>query len=339
MTLGRLSCGILLLLGGTWLLPPPAGGQESAAAHWMLVLDLTSTGSQEVSSRNRAISLPYEAELFETLSTACHGPGTARRGLAAARARAGESESRWPSVQGHGLALFTFFDAGERPTLGIDEKERSSRIASDLATLLDIARALPGAEEAVPLVECSQSSYVLTKHRATLDVEAEIAGEDDRTGIAVSTRLTTGPKEHLFLSTDVVLNKVSQLELDEESRTLRLEEKPSEILVGFNYMLGDLHRSVHPRWVDGLILKVFVEASSRPRDSIGAALGYRFRSRRIGGLQLNAFSPFVGVIRTENDRLDPETLEATGSESDLELAAGLSLNLDTALEWLKRGGS
>lgn len=71
------------------------------------------------------------------------------------------------------------------------------------------------------------------------------------------------------------------------------------------------------------------------QDTVGFALGYRFRSEKVRGLKLHGISPFLGITRAENDILDEETMMVTGTKTEVEWIAGISLNLDTALGWLK----
>lgn len=332
---GRLAARVALLLA---LSPAVVFAQPD----WLVVVDLTDPGA--AANQNRLISLPGDTPgVHAALSGNCGaGAPWPNPGLNAARNAVGDSSTRWVGSKGEKLEIYTFYDGSTvTPTLKVDEQRRQTQLASDLKTLLKLARALAmPAVEAPATIDCRRSEYTLKEVRARLSIGAQAT--DNTTGevaMEASANLITGPREHLFLSTDVVLNKVSELKFNEESQRLELEEKPSKFLVGFNYMVGDLQSSSHSRLLDGLVVKLFVEASSRPRDSIGAALGYRFRSAKVAGLQLDGFSPFVGVIRTEDDKVDQSTMEVVGSDSELEFVAGISLNLDKALEWVKGSGS
>jgi hypothetical protein len=77
-----------------------------------------------------------------------------------------------------------------------------------------------------------------------------------------------------------------------------------------------------------------VKASGRPQDSYGVALGLRGNYLKKWGIDFDLVSPFVAYVSTrevpENSELLPSNEVRHGS-----VVAGLSLNLDTALSWLK----
>jgi len=152
---------------------------------------------------------------------------------------------------------------------------------------------------------------------------------------ALTADLVTGPREHWFLSVDLPVNKISELKFNEMTGKIEPKEKPSNFLIGIDYMLGDLFDDSNSTWWGGLTPKLMAEASSTPRNSLGFGLGYRLRSiKLLGNLELDTFSVFVGRIRSQEDKMAADGTVVHGTS--YKNVIGLSFNIDKALDYLKK---
>jgi Asp-tRNA(Asn)/Glu-tRNA(Gln) amidotransferase C subunit len=142
--------------------------------------------------------------------------------------------------------------------------------------------------------------------------------------------VTTGPIEHAFLSADLAVNNVKELKI--ESGELVNKDNPSTFYVGFDYMVGDVLAETNTL-AQSLTFKALVQASRKPLDSLGIALGMRLKLINAPfGFQLDTLSPWVGYIWNRNDTM---TGTKTGHEYKGDWRVGISLNLDKALGWVQ----
>lgn len=273
-----------------------------------------------------------------------------------------KTSKRWYSHKSDKLRVLLFY-TGASPHLSLDEAPRSTQIEADLSSLL---QSFLGKGKALENIVCDSSDYSLQHERATLTVSADLAsatttpstqssqaqpagtagqgtkpssnsttGAKSAGGQAV---ITTGPREHLYLSGDVAVNRLSELQFDQSSHELVPKDKPQRFLIGFNYLLGDIFAEPRDAWWQGFAVKVFAEASGTPQNSIGAGLGYRLAPVTFLSLSLDSFSPFVAAIRTTDDTVTSSGAQGRG-RTRMKFAWGISLNLDKALGWLKTSGT
>lgn len=222
---------------------------------------------------------------------------------------------------------------GDRPEIRFTETPRQSRLARDLATLIKLAGPLAGLALDERPVACEARTYRLQRRRANVKVSVaqpatETAGAET-TGAKTELELVAGPTEHWFLSADVPFRKGTKLAFDDKTGALAPKEAPSHFFVGFDYMLGDLLSDRRPWW-QGVVLKAMIKASREPLDAFGLAVGLRGRFLA-PVLDLDTFSPFVGVLLTRND----ETAASAGRHFERQWQIGFSVNLDQALGWTK----
>lgn len=265
---------------------------------------------------------------------------------------------RWVSKKGDSLQIFAFHLDDSPVDLSIQETARKTRIANDLRTLAEVGLRIVvrGVAPGEPQVNFSFKQHYLAETRATLTVSASSGPKTSRTDTSavdispegsapsqLTASITTGPKEHVFLSANAALTQLRQTKYDSETKTLDLDEKPTEFLIGVNYALGDLlqddARATFKRFVSGMFFSLLVEASTSPFDQLGATIGFRHSPPKLDSyLSFETVSPYVGVLWARNDHTsddDPNRIEsAYGKRS---VVWGLSLNLDKALGWLGAG--
>lgn len=240
---------------------------------------------------------------------------------------------RFIMSKGDSIKVWILYE-GDKPEVNFEEIERDTQIMKDINVLMTIVPKV--AALAPPGTKIMQVVYNLTKKRATLTVKVSADKKtDDTKNAALQTTITTGPKEHLFLSTDVRFTKVSQLKYDSSSKSLQEKDAPSSFYLGINYMIGDL-LSKDQQWYNYLVIKGLLKISKRPQDSFGVALGYRSPEFKLFGVSLETFSPFIGVVWIKEDSLDNGEVQTDKKYSKASWVFGLSFNLDKATDWLKK---
>jgi hypothetical protein len=147
----------------------------------------------------------------------------------------------------------------------------------------------------------------------------------DKKDAALTTTLISGPHEHWYLSADVLLT--SEINISQDSQGQLQVGKPPDFYVGVNYLLGDLKTTERP-WYGNLIVKGFVKATKRPEESYGAGIGLRGKYANFPALNFEIVSPFAAITRSR-----VETNGVVSHRNDLR--AGVSVNLDKALGWVK----
>lgn len=325
---------ILALAAFCLLTTPLLAAAADPAPDWIVVLDLA-----EEAPPNRVHSFPYDPNAL-----VCGD--TTREALKLDLTQRKTSGNRWVSMKGSTVSVRVFYDPKTpEPKIAFNEEERQSRFNQDLSTLFDIIKEVKGAI-AQP-ISCLETTYSLTKVRANLKIKAsqQVKGDAEK-GAAVKAdaenkersaevTLVTGPREHWFLSTDVAVNRVSELEYDPNSASLEPKEQPTSFLIGFDFLLGDLANEDR-KWWEGFVIKGFVEASKQPRNGLGAGIGYRLKPIKKYGFELDTFSPFVGWVRTRDDVVTRGGSVRQDADTSFDFIYGISLNLDRALGWLKK---
>jgi hypothetical protein len=334
--------------------------QAWASSGRLVVLDLTSHRGAKIDSLNRAYvfdadyrlpgaSASLSSELkahTDTTSTGYSNDVLLER----IRTKGVQAPRRWRSKKGEALAVFTFCPEQYPVDLKLDETGRETQFGSDLGKLFKAVagtKLLTGDETRV-----SMASWILEKTRATLTIHAAPSFEqEDLVGLfalglkmgdehitqpvtklgTAQTTLTTGPTEHWYLSASVPLTKIQEAHFVDSTGAFEPRDKPKEVLIGANFMVGDVLSDDYGGLLGGFAPGVVVEASSKPFRSFGVTASYRIRSQKVLGIQLDVITPFWGLIRSTTDVKD-----ATGAvEHSVYIGVwGISLNLDKATSWL-----
>ena len=329
----------------------------------ILILDATSPENSLSTKANRVFCVPADARIPKppapkakgqhleesgpldsmlvttVLAMACDttSPRTPDECLKALKKLSAVSSNRWVSIKGDKLGIFVFGDPGTKTAIDIEEDERFTRLSSDLATLARLAANGIFRTTGREPKRLSVSGYLweLQRMRSNLTVTAQAHHDgakkaDDTEGPKVTSVLVTGPNEHWFLSVNIPMTTLNGIALNDSGVGVP-SEKPSQFLIGINYMMGDLLSRNSPAWWSGLSVGGVVAASSHPLESLGLTLGYRFAATKAYGFELDTFSPFVGWEQTIS--------ESKGSDGSVDkkkvykFVAGLSFNLDAALAW------
>ncbi|HEX8830654.1 MAG TPA: hypothetical protein VF705_05775 [Longimicrobium sp.] len=320
----------------------------------ILVVDLTKAGAEDAHGPTYAFM--NEAALLRTLRDAPTGDAEPARQAVIAAASREERSNRWLRGAGGLLRVFVFHELGTTAQIQFKENARSTRLASDFATLVKLGITIATApQDLEPRIQVTSASYTLTKPRANLLVSATVGRPSTGGAAAASTpksdsvqvTLVTGGAEHLFLAANAAATDVNQLKFDETSHTLQPRKTPTSFSVGFNYSFGDIltnpadlrGNELVKLW-NGLSVGGTLQASRRPFEQVGATAGLRYNPVPVLNrlVSFEAVSPFVGVVWTRNDRVD-----AQGNEVDRRrygrgtFVWGVRLNLDKALGWVGGG--
>lgn len=334
---GDRTARILVVVGAFFLLcgtvaAQPAPGSDSR----LLLIDLSDEAVRSVSFD----WTDYSGDV--DLQKACEaGPEGAQKIKECIACSIPKHSTRWISRRASELQVFVLFNGFDDtlPKIVFAEVKRRSRLASDLATAMKLAKAIVGKTEAAipraPALRCASKTYALQHDRANLKVTAEVpdvAASDDGEGVVRSAAVTliTGSAEHLFLSADLPTRRLNDVKLTDGG--LEPTTKPTRFFIGLNYAVGDLDddrpRSAGRTLLGNLVGRVMFEASSTPFDSFGVALALRGSYLKSVGIDFNTVSPFAGYIWTRPEPDDANTLTGT-------LQFGFSFNLDKALGWVQ----
>lgn len=149
--------------------------------------------------------------------------------------------------------------------------------------------------------------------------------------------LVTGAKEHLFLSGDAVVRGAKELKYDSSTKGVYERDKPDQLYLGINALVGDVYGHYDALSINRFAGKLLISPNKRPFDSVGLAIGYRFKDLTdsangpvaSGGLML-----FVGHFWTKGDSAANDGGASDGKRTQ-SWRVGLSYSLDTLLGWLK----
>jgi hypothetical protein len=272
-----------------------------------------------------------------------------------------ESSTRWLGRTGDRVDVTVVHRTNIKPKVKFDEQARTSRIEDDLSSLFALAMQVGGKVTAAgdpppppkPPFACSVRSWRLTKKRAHLKISAQLTPATPATNAAtpakdetpptLTTTLTTGPMELLFLSANIGRTDAEQAEYDEDTQTLMPPKKPKEIYVGANVSLGDLYdesTDMFERFLGSIYLGLQVEASTKPFKQIGAVVGTRYIPFIDEYLKLGTVSPYVGFLWVRNDSLQLAPAPSTSIQRVLskygerKFVIGLSVNIAKAAGWI-----
>lgn len=170
-----------------------------------------------------------------------------------------------------------------------------------------------------PAIASRQSDHGQTLRNLNVESRTKTEAEDESLETR-TTDLIAGPREMLYLSADLPVTKVKELQYDKASNQVTEKDAPENFYLGLNinpfYDVYTQHRS--EVFYRNFSLKLLVKASSRPRESMGVGLGYRFGMMDV----------FVAHMRTQDD---PDISSGGGTSST---AAGVSFNISKAVDWL-----
>jgi hypothetical protein len=259
----------------------------------------------------------------------------------------GNETERWIVKGGPGSPPLTVVaiyrgDAKGPVTLTIKETKRKTRFANDLETLLKIIKVIAEGRDIEAPPQPAYRLLVRTHHlkevRSTVAVTATLPAGDTKPAkeITAQRTLVVGPVEHWFLSADLVVTKVTEVKYDDATKTLQSKDTPTHFFGGLNFSLGDVASSRTTFDADGLALKALVGISSRPLDELGVAIAYRFPDVHVLGFDLNTLSVFGGPIWSKVDGQDASGAVLKRDHYSGKLRAGISFNLDRALDFLKK---
>ncbi len=158
-----------------------------------------------------------------------------------------------------------------------------------------------------------------------------------------SIALVTGPAEHVFFSGDAVVRGAKELKYDPATKGIFERDKPDQLYLGLNLMLGDVYGHYDAWSPQRLVAKALITPSKHPFDSVGLGVGYRFKdlsdildsSGATSGPQASGgFMLFVGHFWTKGDSVDNDGGASNGKRAQ-SWRVGLSYSLDTLFGWLQ----
>lgn len=244
-----------------------------------------------------------------------------------------------------------------------NEIKRKSTIEKDGEVLVKIITKIMDAQAACdPIV--TTESYILKKKRAELQITItkpaplvakriaaptpapapagndSVSNEDSNSSAPTKSSekdeikfvLTTGPKEHFFLSADIIVNSIDELKYDPETKTLSEKDKPTKYYLGLNYMIGDVlaDYSGSTSWIapERFFGKLMLQLDNKPTDSYGVGIGYRPEF-------VEAVSFYAAYMVFKEDEIKDGQVQENKGRNE-EVVFGISFNLDKALGWLSK---
>ncbi len=329
---GALSASLILAIAAAADDAAPPQRPQACAPATAGIVFLDVTGDSDAANRALAFTCrnienhPTLVSALDKLSSATT-PGAVEAARNAVEAEAKLSTQRILSDKGNRLEVFIVFKGVLAPDLSVTEVARKTRLREDLGVLLKLVQAIGGA--AVDDMRVERKTYTLQQKHGTVTLASVRQGSPGTIVSQASTALTTGPAEHFYLSANVPVSQLKELSYSQDTGQLELKDKPTHWLAGFDYAFRDVAVS-DP---SGPSVKLLVEGSAHPADTLGLALGWR---GGIGPLNLEPISLFAGAVRYYEDA-KPKTGESSPRrERRIEAIVGLSLHLDAALDWLKK---
>lgn len=232
----------------------------------------------------------------------------------------------------------------------VNEVERRVRILDDFRKLVTLMKTIKGQDDdklqAAGLLQLKEKpptpcqelrSSALSKKRGTLTVEGrtsvlepidepmptlealgiaaltEDPEQEEEEGTRLSMSLLTGPVERLFLAADAPLSALEEVTIDEETNQLVTRDDPANALLSLNVALNDVHSGLrfNPS------LKLMLEASDEPGNTLGAGIGFP-----LAILGLEPFHIFGAYLWTNDEDVSDDWV------------VGLSFDLDQLGSWL-----
>lgn len=217
------------------------------------------------------------------------------------------------------------------PCIEYTQQHKRSTITIHLATLKtkqEGGASPQAAKKADPAAEATGSSVITTKRELVKEAAEQSQGKteaEDESFDKSSESLVAGPREIFYLTADMPVSQVKQVQYDKASNTVTEKDTPSTFYFGFNITpFGDAATNYRADSVlENLSLKLLAKASSRPSESTGIGIGYR----------LSMFDFFVAHMRTQDD----PNVSSGGATSST--AYGISFNISKAVDWMTSNSS
>ena len=239
-----------------------------------------------------------------------------------------KKSSRWISKEKYNLAIYVFYHKeGElKPKISIEENERKTRLAGDISKLSKIMFTVYERDKRKkPEATWEKITYQLEKSRALLIITVNLSDEKTK-----KLEIITGPSEHWFLSTDLLVRKLSSVKFVNEPYSIEPRETPKKFYLGANLMIGDiLSDNQHP--LKNFHIKCMILISKNPLDSYGIGIGYRLPKLGWFGADFSVFSIYASMIWA----IDENEVDGIENIKKRQILFGISYNLDKALGWLK----
>lgn len=214
------------------------------------------------------------------------------------------------------------------------ETERSTVIVTQIKELAaaiakknDVSGAPP------PRPNCIRASYALKLARANLQITAK--GTDGKS--EQSFNIVTGPAEHWYLGFDLPVNNHKTLKYDQATKSLLPQDQNSQLYLSFNYSSADVVAEKNT-WS----LKLMLQATSRPTDSVGLGVGYRLLPenlpKQISSLlgDSSSLSLFAGHFWTKQDAKTAGGDGLLNQSTDKGWRVGISYDFGIGLPLIKK---
>lgn len=174
----------------------------------------------------------------------------------------------------------------------------------------------------------------LSLNRATVEVSRKAT---EILPSPINFTVITGSSEHVFWSIDGTVKGASQFKYDTTNKTIALKDKPDQLYLGLNYMLGDLFGTLPKLDYRRIVIKAMA-APNKQLDSFGIGLGYRlpntiFATKGKDSEDHSGFVFFVGKFWTKGDAQNGSTLVVDGRRTT-STRYGIGYSLGAALDWL-----
>ncbi len=221
----------------------------------------------------------------------------------------------------------------------VEETSRKTALATGISavvkTILD-KQSMWAAVQPQPLQLCFTAfKQVLINDRATAEVSVSFKSSPDE---KASKQLITGPAEHWFLSGDAIVKGAKELKYDPDKKAIFSRDKPEQLYLGINWMVGDVYSRYDRLSTQRAVLKLMILPSRHPFDSVGVGVAYRFADGVIdfeSGLKpTGGFMVFAGHFWTKNDTVDASG-NTTQDGRSRSWRIGVSYGLDSLLGWVK----
>ena len=238
--------------------------------------------------------------------------------------------SRWTDAT-KDMTVQVFVDGCVYNKIEIEEKERYTRLYTDLQLLVKRAVAQVGLEKECKPHSLKSEPVKLKFTRSTLTVTATGADAKDTTKFVV----TAGPADHLYIGLDLPVSNRKALKYDSATKSLLPQDTNSQLYMSFNYLLGDL--SADQDTLKGLTwerisIKGFVLVDKRPLDSVGVGLGYQLP--KFNSIDLSAINIFGGRFWYKQDGVSNGMAQLNNS-TGRDWRVGITFDLGTGLKWIK----
>lgn len=224
------------------------------------------------------------------------------------------------------ITLYYYEDEVSR--VAFNETSRDTVLLTQLKELASAVSKKAAAElKAPPSHICIQASpYRLKFKRANLKIVATgIDGKSEQ-----SFNIVTGPEEHWYLGFDLPVINHKTLKYDQTTKSLSPQDQNPQLYLSFNYSTSDVVSTVKNRWS----LKLLLQASSRPLDSVGLGVGYRL-PEDIFGDQLSSFTVFAGRFWTKQDAMTAGGDGLLNQSTGKDWRFGITYDFSTGLPWIK----